>query len=119
MGAMQHDAIIIEGTEKGVRAAAREARQIFQHPKLRFHILGPFVNGRTFLFIPPDGSKDGWDTSKEWDEKRSVLKDALKLLQEKFDYMKTNEWVDYIEVSWGDNGYWIVSDGKKYGEVSY
>ena len=68
MGYMRHDAIVVTSwMREALDAAAQKARE------LGLEVLGPSAdatNGIATFLVCPDGSKEGWDESNEFDGKR-------------------------------------------------
>ena len=72
MGYMRHDAIVATNWDtESVRAAHAQAKELGLCPS---SICGPFVNGYSSFMIPPDGSKEGWEESCEFDDRRDAWK---------------------------------------------
>jgi hypothetical protein len=69
MGYMRHDAIVVTSWKReALDAAAQKARD------LGLEVVGPsaeVTNGIATFLVCPDGSKEGWDESDEFDAKRS------------------------------------------------
>ena len=69
MGYVRHDAIVVTSWQReALEAAAEKARN------LGLEVLGPsadVTNGIATFLVCPDGSKEGWDESDEFDEKRA------------------------------------------------
>jgi len=76
MGYMRHDAIIATNwSPESVRAAHQKAEEMGLRPTT---ISGPFVNGYSSFMIPPDGSKEGWEESNEFDSLRDGWKNWVR-----------------------------------------
>jgi hypothetical protein len=91
MGYMKHNAIIVTSWDKDkmdkAYAKAKETLGALVSP-----IIEGVVNSQYSFFVAPDGSKEGWAESNEYDEKR---KDFL-------DWLIPNKcMVSYIEVRFG------------------
>jgi hypothetical protein len=101
MGYIAHNAIVVTSCGKAdIYAAAKKARD------LGLTIVGPpvkeAVNGYRSFLICPDGSKEGWDTSNEGDERRSEWKAWLRA---------SNHDAEWCEVRYGyDDGAATVAD---------
>lgn len=69
MGYIKHDAILVTSWKReALEEAADKARE------LGLEVLGPsakVTNGISTFLICPDGSKEGWNESDDYDEKRS------------------------------------------------
>ena len=76
MGYMRHDAILVTSWKREVLdVAAAKARE------LGLEVLGPsavVTNGISTFLVCPDGSKEGWGESDEFDGKREKLLEHLK-----------------------------------------
>lgn len=103
MGYVKHNAIIVTG---------------YDHDKLKpfwdwcvdlfdgyiTTIVDSPANGYVSFFIPTSGSKMGWETNYQWEEKRETFWKKIKEM--KLDYMKKNEtnlaiWIDAVEIYYG------------------
>jgi hypothetical protein len=75
MGYMRHDAIVVTSwAREMLDAAAQKAREI------GLEVLGPSAkatNGISTIFVCPDGSKEDWGESNEFDGKRSRFLEYL------------------------------------------
>ena len=94
MGIIQHDAIIITGMDYESSTPVMEAYNVAvtMFPTVS-PILNSETNGYTSFFIPPDGSKEGWDTSNHWNQVRiNFLKQISQLP------------IDVITVTYGEQG---------------
>jgi hypothetical protein len=90
MGYIKHNAIIVTGNADYI-AQVKGIADILDLPTSP--ILCSQNNGYYSFFIPPDGSKEGWPDSIEYDKRRQRFKEVLK---EKIDIF-----VDWVEVSYG------------------
>jgi hypothetical protein len=105
MGYIKHNAIIVTGwQEDKVLEARNKAIEIFEEQfsgelierhgsKLIGEIISGLTNGQSSFFIAPDGSKEGWDTSKNGDIAREQFCKWLDSEQDNY--------CDYIEVRFG------------------
>lgn len=79
MGYMQHHAIIVTSWKEGaLNDAADKAKQI------GLEVLGPSsgaINGERTFLVCPDGSKEGWADSDEFDLKRARFLIYLNLVR--------------------------------------
>lgn len=98
MGYMRHDAIVVTNwNTEAVRLAHSYAERCGLRPS---PVLGPFMNGYASFLIPPDGSKEGWPESDEFDAQRSEWK---QLIAENFGD-EHRRWVSWVHVSFaGDD----------------
>lgn len=73
MGYQRHNAIVVTSwnKEKVVEAHA-QATKMFEWVS---PISPEVINGYTSFFIPPDGSKEGWDESNAADKVRTAFMD--------------------------------------------
>lgn len=97
MGYMVHHAIIVTAGEEDIKKIHRKAKRIFEYVS---PISPVAVNGYQSFFIPPDGSKEGWDPSDQGDLDRETFLDYL----EKQRYKDGSTSLDYAEVQFGDEG---------------
>lgn len=86
MGVIWHEAIIIEGMDLGeirerIVAAAQAMPEIPEWkedwPGLVSPVMKAITNYSEFLFIAPDGSKEGWDCSGRGDAFRQAVIDIV------------------------------------------
>jgi hypothetical protein len=79
MGLIRHHAIIVTGHERPKVDDARiEAFKRFG--RIVSGVVESIANGYYTFFVGPDGSKEGWRTSNDYDEKRA---DFMKWLADK------------------------------------
>lgn len=72
MGYIKHHAIIVIGWDKDRTEIARNAALgFFESNGQVGEILEAPVNGYVSFFIGPDGSKEGWESSDEGDQRRA------------------------------------------------
>lgn len=91
MGYIRHDAIIATSFDIRHIQRARDKAQAFGLPAF-----GPFtsqMNGYVSIFIPPDGSKEGWEESDKADLAR---KRWIKWMDD-----EPELYVDWAQVSFG------------------
>ena len=112
MGYMRHHAIIVTNwhSEKDtyqprgaatIEDAHREAIRIGLRPT---PVTDPVTNGYRTFFVPPDGSKEGWEESEAGDSRRDEFVEWL----EKQTYDDGSTPLDWAEVQYGDD------DGHQY-----
>ena len=100
MGYIRNHTIIVEGDGKSfkllkdsdpfpLRTAHRKAKTIFPYVSPISPIA---INGSAAFFIPPDGSKEGWDDSNKGDERRDEF----------VDFLRTTG-LAWVEVQFGDD----------------
>lgn len=81
MGFMSHHAIIVTGCTVSLPTAHKKAKKIFNDVgciRLVSNIITSPCNDYKSFFIAPDGSKEGWDTSELYDQKREKFISWLK-----------------------------------------
>ena len=93
MGYVKHNVIVVVGFDNDVGVAWQKAKDLFEE-KLTDIVEGK-GNGYCSFMIVPDGSKEGWETSNEWDEKRE-------------EYWKWLNAYETKESEWGKKGTKII-----------
>lgn len=92
MGYIKHHAIIITSWDDKALAKIKK----------KFPIVGKVIkshiNGYCSLFVPPDGSKEGWPDSDNGDIIRREIKNYIKSLA----YEDGSNSVQYVEVSYDE-----------------
>ena len=97
MGDIHHHAIVVTGWNPAYVAKAHEqATKIFEWVS---PISPPVVNGYTSFFIPPDGSKEGWQESNKGESLRSGF---ISWLSKSLTYDDQSCKVEWAEVGFGD-----------------
>ena len=78
MGYIKHNAIIVTSylENNEINQAHEEASKLEMSVS---NIVGPAINGFKSFLIGPDGSKEGWESSKEGDIQREKFKAYLSL----------------------------------------
>jgi len=107
MGYIRNHSIIVEASYGGhIQNAHTKASAIFPYVS---PISPEVVNGSRSFFIPPDGSKEGWEESHEGDARREEFK---KWLREQ-EYEDGSSPISWVEVWFGgdDRDAKIVSHG--------
>lgn len=99
MGYIRHHAIVVTSfDEEELEKARNKAVRLFNRP------IGAIVKGTTngyaTFVIPPDGSKEGWNTSELNNKKREKYIEWLKY--ERFD--DGTSVLDWVELQYGDDG---------------
>jgi len=97
MGYMRHNAIIVSSSIDDLfYEAHKKATEIFPWVSP----ISPLaMNGVRSFFIPPDGSKEGWNDSNEGDERREAFKEFLN--SKRWDDGSTS--LDWVEIQYGDD----------------
>ncbi len=99
MGTIQHHAIIVTGVDYQESTPVADlyaiAKEIFP---VVSEILFTRMNGYSSFFIPPDGSKEGWEESDLGDERRELF-----LLQAEESCCET------VTISYGELGYEVMT----------
>ena len=91
MGYMRHHAIIVTSwNRRSMLEARNKAKKIFPYVS---EISPETTNGYYSLFIPPDGSKEGWDESDEGNERRNKF----------LSWLTIYSIFDWVEVQFGDD----------------
>ena len=100
MGYIRHHAMIITDCDlERIKDIHRFAELCNLNPT---PIMESPVNGYETFFIPPDGSKEGWEPSNEGDEERKRFKQFIR---------KRHPYCDWTEISYGgDDGHSQVED---------
>lgn len=80
MGYIRHNALIVIGD--GYEEAYQKFNQVYEKAKELFgplvtNVIHTEVNNYFSFMIAPDGSKEGWDLSDHYDEKRKQLSDYI------------------------------------------
>lgn len=90
MGYHIHHAIICTSWDKeAILLAHNKANELFGTVS---ELISGEVNSYNSFLIAPDGSKEFWKLSEEYDKKRKEFKEFLK---------KSNIYIDWIELSFG------------------
>lgn len=76
MSYTKHHCIIIIGGQGDLKKISKIAKGIFAEQMVSPIIASP-VNMTRSLYIAPDGSGEGWDTSNEYDKKRESFYTAI------------------------------------------
>jgi len=91
MGYMRHHTIVVTSWSKdAITQAHYRAKSIFPWVS---PISPVVVNGYRSFFVPPDGSKEGWEPSKVGDKGRDEF---IEWLEQVSDYCR------WVEVQFGD-----------------
>lgn len=92
MGYFRHHTIIVTSlNKKHVETAHGKAVEVFN--TLVSQLIKGVANAQYTFFVAPDGSKEFWDISDQYDEKR---KSFIKYMEE------SQLHLDYVELSFGD-----------------
>lgn len=90
MGWIRHHGLVVTGEADGDRPyniAHAHAKAV----ELGLLVSPPVrsaINSYSTILIAPDGSKEGWETSIEFDEKREALKTWLRTVPYGFDWFE-------------------------------
>lgn len=90
MGYMRHHAIVVTGWGQAILDAQEMANSIFDNVS---PIIRSEANGYDSFFIPPDGSKEGWDESNAGNKRRDDF----------IGWLRVQSWVKWVEVQYGDD----------------
>jgi hypothetical protein len=119
MGHFRHSAIVVTSwDEKALKVAHEKAIELFSEIFERDlinnkQLISPIISGVTnnygSFMIGPDGSKEGWETSKLGDKARKEFQDWV---------FESDTYVEYCEIKFGGDGdydYIIRSNNKDLG----
>lgn len=97
MGRMRHHAIVVTSwSHERLAEVFAEAERLGCEPT---PISAEQTNGYRSFLVPPDGSKEGWDTSDAGDNNRAAL---INFIRERF-YIDGGTYIDWAEVQFGDD----------------
>jgi hypothetical protein len=97
MGYMRHHVIVVSSwDDKLIALAHDEATKIFPHVS---GIVLSECNAYKSFFVPPDGSKEGWDDSDKGDKRRNTFVTWLK--KQAFEDGSTS--LNWVEVQYDDD----------------
>lgn len=95
MGYIRHDAIIVEAyPAESIHAAWVKATELGLRAT---EVVDAVTNGYHFFMIAPDGSKEGWETSNEYEAKRAAW----------IAWAEGTQMVTWVMVSFGDDAPYI------------
>lgn len=101
MGYIRHHAIIVTSFDEGlIQKAYMMALEIFD-PQHVSPVIGPVTNAFYTFFVGPDGSKEGWKTSDDGDERRDRF--IVWLDMQRHEDGSTS--LDWVEVQYGDDNH--------------
>ena len=103
VGYIKHHAIVVTGggypeADRVLEIAHRQAKHLFG--SMVSNIVESPMNGYKSFFVAPDGSKERWDVSNEYDEKRSLFSIYLN----GFAFEDGSSPIYYVEISYDENG---------------
>jgi hypothetical protein len=106
MGYIAHNAIVVTSYDyKSIVAAQQKAFAIFGF-SLVSSLVASSANSYQSFFVAPDGSKEGWETSDQGDQKREKFREWLD--EQRFsDRSSPFTWVE-VRYSSEDGGEWDV-----------
>ena len=91
MGFITHDAIVVTAfSKKYIEASHKKAVELFGTQVS--DISEAAVNGYVSFFIPPDGSKEGWEESVVGNFRRAELVTFMR---------EADSYVDFVEIRYG------------------
>jgi hypothetical protein len=110
MGTIQNDAIIVTGYKEEILNAHKKAMEIFNadydgHQEI--NLVSPRINhvincDETFI-VSPDGSKEGWDMSDEFNRRRNLY----------ISYLKSRGYhLDWVYISYGEIKYQLMDSSE-------
>ncbi len=98
MGYIKHHAIVVTSCDKVlIHKAHNKGEKIFANSLTE--IIRSEIGGYYSFFIPPDGSKEGWDESDLGDKKRETFLNWL----DKQAYEDGSNSISYAEFFYGDD----------------
>ncbi|KQL17666.1 hypothetical protein [Cytobacillus solani] len=101
MGYIRHNSFVVTGdsypeAQRKLDLAHEKAVELFSN------LVSPVIQGKTngyqSFFVAPDGSKEGWDLSDEYDEKRKQLADFIDSLA----YGDGSNCVQFVDVGFDE-----------------
>lgn len=101
MGVERHHAILVTGVREDVATARLKAIDM---ELIASGLVWSFQNWFTSFFVAPDGSREGWEVSKDFDKKRARFVEWLA--------SEENYGISWCEVAYGgdnDRAY-VVND---------
>ena len=97
MGYMRHHAIIVTSWDgELLRKAHKVAGELFEEIS---PVLEGYINSYHSFFVPPDGSKEGWEHSDDGDKRRDGL---IAWLEGQRDEEQCTA-LEWVEVQYGDD----------------
>lgn len=96
MGTTKHHTIIVTGVDEAINRAHDAATSTFK--ELVSPIIKSKMNGYMSFFIAPDGSKEGWKDSNEYDDKR---KNYIAWLEDEINEL--GNYLDYAEICYSSD----------------
>lgn len=101
MGYIRHNAIVVTGdaypdADNKFKRVYEKAQYLFDN--LVSNIIYSPINGYQSFFIAPDGSKEGWDLSDEYDQKRKEFADFIDSLA----YDDGSNSIDFVDVGYDE-----------------
>ncbi|EOR24999.1 hypothetical protein A499_06345 [Niallia nealsonii AAU1] len=101
MGYIRHNTIIVTGDNqcvpKKVTEVHEKAKELFG--TLVSEIIEGKTNGYVTFMVAPDGSKEGWDMSDEYDIKRKELADFI----DSKAYGDGSNHIQFVDVAFDEN----------------
>lgn len=96
MGYMRHHSIAVSGFKNELKLCHKYAKRLFG--EMVTPIKDTLINGELSFFIGPDGSKEGWPESNEYDQKRETFITFIKSLK----YEDESSPVSFCHFYWKD-----------------
>lgn len=101
MGYIKHHAIVVTSyKDEAINLAHAKAKDIFNQKVSE--ILESEMNSYKSFFIPPDGSKEGWEDSEKGDYQRKMFVDWIKEQNEE----DGSNSLDFCEFFYGEDNGW-------------
>lgn len=101
MGYIKHNAIVVTGASyDSIRfhKAYDKARELFGYESVSDTVKST-LNGYISFLVAPDGSKEGWPESNEYDDKRKQLADYIDSLA----YDDGSNSIDFVDVGYDED----------------
>ena len=95
MGYVVHHAIVVTSWNRDLIVKAHALAAFFYLNPSK--ITDPGINNYVSFFVPPDGSKEGWQESEAADKNRAAFKKYLRTLQ----YEDGSSSIEWFEASYG------------------
>ena len=112
MGYMRHHAIVVTGRDFDESVAKAHSMAEDTFGDLVSPVVMSGINGFRSFCVFPDGSKEGWEKSLDWDDSRDSFISYLK----EFEFEDGSSPLCWVEVQYGDDNYetMVVRDSDMY-----
>lgn len=110
MGIIQHNAVLATTWDvKQYTKAYEWIRRLDLSSQKQFLIGVPLINGEVTIVLVPDGSKEGWNSSRDGDILRASFIQFLN--EQKYDN-GSSSW-KWVEVAYGELGVQIIKTNQR------